>query len=105
MAVEESQYVVLACCIMPNHVHAIVLDHENPPKRIIGHFKARATHRLKEEKLLSKETPSSPWARKGWSVFLDKEEAVFQAIQYVERNPIRDGLPPQTWSFIAKNDN
>ena len=45
-AVAESGYVVLACSILPDHVHAVVKRHPNPFERIIGHFKARGTQEL-----------------------------------------------------------
>lgn len=44
---------------------------------------------------------SPVWAKQGWHVFLDSDEAVRRAIAYVEQNPIRDGLPRQRWSFVT----
>jgi hypothetical protein len=43
----------------------------------------------------------SPWARKWWKVFLDDEEDILRAIRYVERNPRKEGKPPQRWSFVV----
>jgi hypothetical protein len=42
-AIDESDYLVTACAIMPDHVHAVVLRHEREIERIIGHLKSRAT--------------------------------------------------------------
>jgi REP-associated tyrosine transposase len=103
-AVEESDYLLFALCTMPDHVHAVVAEHRNPPKQIVGHFKGRATQQLKHEKLYpppGRSSPPSPWARGGWCVYLDDEEAVHQAIEYVNRNPVLAGLPPQHWSFVV----
>ena len=102
-AVEESEYRLFALCTMPDHVHAVVAEHGNPPKQILGHFKGRATQQLKHEKLYpppGRPSPASPWGRGGWCVYLDDEEDVYRAIEYVNRNPIRAGLPPQEWSFV-----
>jgi hypothetical protein len=33
-------------------------------------------------------------------VFLDTEEAIENAIRYVEENPVREGKPQQHWSFV-----
>lgn len=103
-AVEESGYRLFGLCAMPDHVHAVVAEHRNPPKQILGHFKGRATQQLKLEGLYplsGRASPSSPWARGGWCVYLDDEEDVHRAIEYVNRNPILAGLPPQKWSFVA----
>ena len=40
------------------------------------------------------------WARGQWKVYLDDEEAIENAIQYVEANPGKEGKPPQKWSFV-----
>jgi len=104
-AVEESDYMLFALCTMPDHVHAVVAEDRNPPKQIVGHFKGRATQQLKHEGLYpppGRSSPPSPWARGGWCVYLDDEEAVHRAIEYVNRNPIRAGLPRQEWSFVVR---
>lgn len=41
------------------------------------------------------------WERGGWAVFLDDVSYVFNAIRYVEANPLEDGLSPQRWSFVV----
>ena len=108
-AVQESEYMIYACCVMPDHVHAVVAAHKNPPKRIIGHFKGRATNRLKEEgihPLGDAPDAPSPWSRQGWCVYLDSKDKIRRAIRYVEQNPIKDGLPKQQWCFVTSwNDS
>ena len=103
-AVEESNYLLFALCTMPDHVHAVVAEHRNPPKQILGHFKGRATRQLKREELYpppGRPSPASPWARGGWCVYLDDEEDVHRAMEYVNDNPIQAGLPRQKWSFVV----
>ncbi|MBI3467575.1 MAG: hypothetical protein HY000_31580 [Planctomycetes bacterium] len=41
------------------------------------------------------------WAENQWKVYLDSEEAIENAIHYVEDNPIKEGKPPQTWRFVT----
>src|SRR5437588_1369414 len=48
-AVTESGYVMLACSILPEHVHMVVRRHRNRGEQMIGHFKARATQQLLAE--------------------------------------------------------
>jgi gluconolactonase len=50
-AAEESEYVVHACAILPDHVHLVVARHDRDVRRIATQFKARATQRLKHEQL------------------------------------------------------
>ena len=94
-------YQVFACAILPTHVHLVVAVHTNPPRRIIGHFKARATQSLNREGIHPLENQASPWSVKGWAVFLDTDDEVFRAIEYVNKNPIKEGLPPQRWKFVV----
>jgi hypothetical protein len=41
------------------------------------------------------------WARGLWKVFLDSEGDIRRSIRYVEKNPMREGKRPQTWSFVS----
>lgn len=106
-AIKESGYVILACSIMPNHVHIVVLRRARNAETIIGHLKPRATQALVEAGLHPFEQFRgtdgrfpSVWARRGWKVFLDTEEDIVRAIKYAQRNPEKDGLPRQEWSFV-----
>jgi len=107
-AIEESQYVVYACSILPQHAHLVVARHKIGAKRIIGHLKGRATHQLLEEAIHplanyheSDGSIPSPWARKGWPVFLHTDQEILEAIRYVENNPLKEGKPRQRWSFVV----
>jgi REP element-mobilizing transposase RayT len=109
IAAAESQYEILACAILPEHVHIVVLRHKHSIERIIGHLKSRATHQLISESLhplaeyfQSKELPLTPWAENRWKVFLNNDHDIRRAIKYVENNPLKEGKSPQQWSFIKK---
>jgi hypothetical protein len=43
----------------------------------------------------------TPWSRKQWACYLNNDADIQRAIDYVNRNPMKDGLPKQTWSFIV----
>jgi len=107
-AVQESDYIIHACSILPQHVHMVLGPHSRRIQRIVGHLKARATQQLIERGLhpLSKfvelnGTTPSPWGRKCWKVFLYHERHLLRAIRYVERNPKKERKPQQNWSFIT----
>ena len=107
-AARESDYVIYACSILPEHVHMVVARHDRQIERIVGHLKARATQKLREDGLHpleafagNRSSPPSPWGRLGWHVFLDDIEGIARAIGYVEGNPMREGKPRQDWSFVT----
>lgn len=102
----DSEYVILACSIMPKHAHVVVARHEHLAERILGHLKARATQELLKEGLHPFEQYRrdsgrfpSVWASRAWKVFLDDIEDVRRAVRYAKNNPLKDGLPEQNWSF------
>ena len=106
-AISESGYKILACAILPEHVHTVILRADRSIERIIGHLKARATQRLNADGLhplancpSSKEVLPSPWGRRAWHVFLDDREGIARAVGYVRQNPVKEGKPPQHWSFV-----
>ena len=108
-AIEESLYAVLACAILPDHVHGVVECHERTFERIIGHLKTLATQQLLAENLHpfasfrdSDDKVPPVWVEHGWKVFLNSDEEVARAIQYVNGNPMKEGLKEQSWTFVRK---
>jgi hypothetical protein len=111
-AVRESGYVLLACSILPEHIHGVVQRHCNPGERIIGHLKARATQQLLAERLhpfgdlrdASGRVPCA-WSRRGWRVYLDSTDDIRRAIRYVEANPGKQRRAAQSWPFVTRYEN
>lgn len=106
-AVQDADYAVWACSIMPDHVHMVVRRHERDIETIMGHFKSAATRRLRVEGIDPMAgcvrpggRPASPWVEKGWSVFLETEQDVRRAVAYVEENPLKEGHRAQHWSIV-----
>ena len=99
----QSKYQIFALCVMPDHVHTVIAMHDNEPKQIMSHFKSKATQRLTEENrhpMAQYPGKPTPWGRGGWCVFLDKEDDVKRALDYVEQNPIKEGLRRQTLQVV-----
>ena len=106
--VERSGIQVFACAILPQHVHLVVARHRYSIEEIARHLKADATTQLGRESLHPFATAPyrngalpSPWARGQWKCFLNDAEYVRAAINYVNRNPIREELKGQSWSFVT----
>ncbi len=94
------------CSILPEHVHLVIARHRFKVEYIAGLLKGGASKQLKADGIhpLSKyrndkgELPT-PWNVKCWRVYLDSEEAIDNAIHYVDQNPVKEGKPRQHWSF------
>jgi REP element-mobilizing transposase RayT len=91
-------YRVYACSILPEHAHMVLAAGEQPPSRMVGHLKGKATLRLYAEGQWCGGRPV--WAHGSWRVYLDRPEDVRGAIEYVEGNPAKEGKPPHRWSFV-----
>jgi REP element-mobilizing transposase RayT len=108
-AIEESNYLILACSILPQHIHLVIGPHGTDIRRIVGHLKGRATQRLAADGLhplanfREKDgTLPSAWARNSWVVYMFSEEHLLQAIRYVNQNPLKEGKKRQNWSFVRE---
>jgi REP element-mobilizing transposase RayT len=85
-------FAIHACAIMNDHVHLVMPRSRFRVEYLVNQLKGAATRALG--------VTETPWTRGGWNVFLDDENAVCAAIQYVEANPPAAGLPPQRWPFV-----
>lgn len=98
---------VHACSILPEHVHMVIGRHDFKIESVVNQLKGYATRQLIEEGLhpfadLAKpgDRPPTCWARGQWKVFLDESEGIERACHYVRNNPVKEGLPEQTYRFV-----
>jgi REP element-mobilizing transposase RayT len=96
-----------ACSIMPSHLHAVVGRRANcsieQTARLLkqaatAQLICDALHPFAHVRYADRAHPS-PWTRKAWSVYLGDGD-VDRAIDYVERNPIKEGKRAQRWNFV-----
>ncbi len=106
--VKKSGLTVWACSILDEHVHMVLARHRYAVEQAVNLLKGEATRTVAEQNLHPMERVRQPqgklpsmWADKCWKVFLDSEQAIEQAIRYVERNPDREGRPAQHWPFVT----
>jgi REP element-mobilizing transposase RayT len=104
----KSGYIIYACTILPDHGHLVVGRHRYDFMQMINLLKGAASRRLQAEgihPLRNFPQPDgslpSPWAGKGWKVYIDNVGHMKAAIDYVERNPEKEGKPRQKWNFVA----
>ena len=106
-AVARSSYVLYACSILPEHVHAVIARNRYHIEHVVGQLKGEATKQLKRDGLhpfAHLTAAPSPWVRNGWNVYLNSDRDIGRAVRYVEQNPIREGKPAQRWQFITPFD-
>lgn len=97
----RSKLKILACAVLPDHVHLVLARNRLQVESLIVQLKGAATRRLNAEGLHPFAGDENCFARGQWKVFLDAPEDVQRAIRYVEQNPIKEGLPSQSWQFIT----
>jgi REP element-mobilizing transposase RayT len=109
--VERSQLPVWACAIMPDHVHLVVGKPRIQIEQLAIQLKGEATEQLLRAGLhplarfqANEKRPPKCWSRGQWKVYLDPDD-VLRAIEYVNNNPIKAGLPRQTYPFITPPPN
>jgi REP element-mobilizing transposase RayT len=101
-----------ACAVMPDHSHLVLPRHPNLTiEELVGFLKRAATRELRAEGIHPlRDHPKcdgslpTPWVLGGWNRFLNDEDDIRGAIDYVVKNPTKIGLPKQNWSFVTPFD-
>jgi REP element-mobilizing transposase RayT len=100
---------VLACAILPDHVHLVLETHQVTIPQLVIQLKGEASSQLAADGLhpfgnAPHEDGRLPkcFARGQWAVYLDEPEDVRRAIRYVEGNPLKEGKRRQSWSFVRE---
>jgi len=106
--VRSSGLQIWACAILPDHVHLVVGRFRLKIEKVVIQLKGEATQELVNrnlhpfgDKQLPNTRPPKCFARGQWAPFLDSNEDVERAIQYVEQNPRKEGKPRQIWKFVT----
>lgn len=107
--IRRSNYTLWACAILPEHTHLVIARHTYSVEKIVNLLKGAATRQLIEEhrRPLAKfaepgERPPRVWAKHAWKIYLDSDEAIENAIAYVQKNPLEEDKPAQQWSFVTR---
>jgi REP element-mobilizing transposase RayT len=116
---QGQRYELLAWCVMPNHVHALVHVWQTPLWKMIQNWKVHVEADVRRYRLLERRarpgreqvsdlnTPrrcsalQSFWQREYWDTFMRDEEQERKAIHYIESNPVKAKLcrAPAEWKF------
>jgi len=104
----RAELTILACAILPKHVHLVLGRHPIRVERLAIQLKSAATRQLIDERIHpqaahqgEKKRPPKAFARGAWKVFLNDDADIARAVRYVNDNPKREGLPNQKWWFVS----
>jgi REP element-mobilizing transposase RayT len=97
---DGERYRLLAWCVMPNHVHAIIETRQDQPVTDVIHsWKSFVSNKI--NRLTG--TKGSFWMPDYYDRFIRNDDHLSAAIGYVENNPVKAGLirEPAQWRFSS----
>ena len=98
-------YTCYACAICGNHVHLVIRTHKHDALTMWDHFANTIRGRLRL-RFPHEITPNHPViSARPYKVFLYTTHEVWDRIDYVESNPLKERLPAQHWDFVTPYDN
>jgi REP element-mobilizing transposase RayT len=97
-----------ACAIVWDHVHLVAARHRETIEFLCRVMKSAATRRLTAEGLhpLAQYAGEdgrapTPWAEGVWERYLNHQNEIIDAVDYVNGNPRKHDLPDQHWEFVV----
>lgn len=96
------RYTVWGCAILRNHAHLCIRRHRDDAVRMWTELAEYSMRTLRRLGLVAPEHPV--WSARPYKVFLYTPDDVRRVVAYIERNPERERLAPQGWSFVQAYD-
>ena len=97
-AVEAKGYTVWQFALCSNHAHGVVRTHRDRSEVIWDALAQASREALRATCGID---PSHPvWSHRPYKVFLYTPDQVIDRIDYVLKNPEKEGLPRQSWWFV-----
>jgi hypothetical protein len=94
----EKRYTVWACAILKNHAHLCIRAHRDTAEMM---WTLLADAARKAVRPFSDVHPDHEiWTRAPYTVFLTTPDQVYDRIGYINDNPAKGGLDPQSWPFV-----
>ncbi len=97
---DQQRYALIAWCVMPNHVHALIDPWERWPLAGVVHaWKSFTAHEI--NKLLNRS--GAVWQREYHDRFIRDADHLANAIRYIHENPVKAGLvaKPAEWRWSS----
>ena len=103
--IDEQRYTCYACAICSNHFHLVIRTHKHKAleqwNNLAEGVRQRVRHRFNDR--ISANHPVI--SARPYSVLLFTPDDVRGRVDYVKKNPQKEGLPLQHWDFVKQYDN
>lgn len=100
--ISRNGYTCWALAILRNHLHAVIRTHRDKADTMLEKLGAGTRERLREIGAVPMDHPV--WSERPYKVFLKTREEVVGRIEYVQGNPMKEGLAPQRWECVVPFD-
>ena len=100
--VRRERYTCYACAVLANHAHFVIRRHRDDALAMMSNLSAESAGVLRAFGDVGVQHPV--WAARPYKVFLCSVEDIDSRVRYVERNPVKEGLPAQQWDFVTVYD-
>jgi hypothetical protein len=97
--VADRGYTVYACAVLRNHAHLVIRTHRDDAYTMLCHLAGTTHDALHAAAAVPTDHPV--WSDRPYKVYLKTPAAARDRIDYVERNPEKEGLPPQRSAFVG----
>ena len=103
--IRQRGYTCYACAICGNHLHLVIRTHRDKAPAMWECFAEaiRQRLRLRFPDQISAHHPVI--SARPYNVLLNTPDEVWSRIEYVDNNPLKEGLPRQRWPFVTPYDN
>lgn len=103
--IQTHGYTCYACAICGNHAHLVIRTHKHKAQRQWSNL-AEGIHQRLRHRFGTEIASTHPViSARPYAVLLFEPDEVRRCIRYIEANPVKEHLVPQTWSFVKPYDN
>jgi hypothetical protein len=85
--------------VLQNHLHIVIRTHRDRSETMLDNFASATLEALHDCQLVPAGHPV--WSDRSYKVFLKTRDAVRTRIDYVKRNPRKEGIAEQNWDFVV----
>ena len=103
--INEHRYTCYACAICGNHLHVVIRTHKHKALEQWNNLAEGIRRRLRHRFADSINANHPVISARPYSVLLFTPDDVWGRVDYVQGNPLKEGLPAQQWEFITLYDN
>ena len=86
---DRERYVLKAWCVMPNHIHVLVLVTTVPMAGFVQSWKGYTAYCC--NRILGR-TDTNFWADDYWDTYMRDSDHEWRTVRYIENNPVKAGL-------------